>query len=107
LGWNHPDCSSALLPFLLLKFLLRQIEQWKNAVACQLQKYLTQEQLQKVWNAVEFDHTQHQQQYADSILPFLKKIRAKCQESISTKSQIDAMPIEQTTKRDRLRHQPN
>jgi hypothetical protein len=79
----------------------RQIEQWKNAIACQLQKCLTQEQLQQIWTAVEFDHTKHQQQYADSILPFLKRIRAKCQESITTKSQIDAMPVEQTTKRDR------
>ena len=85
----------------------RQIEQWKNAVACQLQKCLTQEQLQQVWNAIEFDHGKHQKQYADSILPFLKEIRAKCQEAIFTKSQIDVMPIEQTTKRDRLRHQPN
>ena len=80
----------------------RQIEQWKNAVACQLQKCLTQEQLQQVWNAVEFDHTKHQQQYADSVLPFLTRIRAKCQEAISTKSQIDAIPIEQTIKRDRF-----
>jgi len=80
----------------------RQLEQWKNAVACQLQKCLTQEQLQQVWNAVEFDHSKHQQQYADSVLPFLTRIRAKCQEAISTKSQIDAMPVESTTKRDRL-----
>ena len=82
----------------------RQIEQWKNAVACQLQKFLTQEQLQQVWNAIEFDHTKHQPQYGDSILPLLKKIREKSQEAISTKSQIDTMPVEPTTKRDRLRH---
>ena len=79
----------------------RQIEQWKNAIACQLQKCLTQEQLQQIWTAVEFDHTKHQQQYADSILPFLTRIRAKCQEAIGKKSQIDTKPIEQTTKRDR------
>ncbi len=65
----------------------RQIEQWKNAVACQVQKCLTQEQLQHLWNAITFDHTKHQQQYADSVLPFLKKILAKCQEAISQKSQ--------------------
>ena len=60
----------------------RQIEQWKNAVACQLQKCLTQEQLQHMWNAIIFDNTKHQQQYAESVLPLLKKIWAKCQKSI-------------------------
>jgi len=65
----------------------RQMEQWKNAVACQLQKCLTQEQLQQVWNAIEFDHTKHQQQYADSMLSLLKQIWAKCQEAIAKKSQ--------------------
>ncbi|HEY9707149.1 MAG TPA: hypothetical protein V6D48_02975, partial [Oculatellaceae cyanobacterium] len=35
----------------------RQIEQWKNAVACQLQKFLTQEQLQHMWNAIMLDST--------------------------------------------------
>jgi hypothetical protein len=56
----------------------RQMEQWKNAIACQLQKCSTQQQLQHLWNAIEYDHTKHNQQYADSVLPFLKKIWAKC-----------------------------
>src|SRR4028119_162192 len=56
----------------------RQIEQWKNAIACQLQKCSTQQQLQHLWNAIERDHTKHNSQYADSVLPFLKKIWAKC-----------------------------
>lgn len=64
------------------------MEQWKNAVACQLQKCLTQEQLQHVWNAIAFDNSKHKQQYADSVLPELKKIWAKCQEAIFKKSQI-------------------
>ncbi|MEW6491639.1 MAG: hypothetical protein AB1589_03690 [Cyanobacteriota bacterium] len=64
----------------------RQLEQWKNAVACQLQKCLTQEQLQHLWNAITFDQIQYQKQYADSVWPFLKKIWAKCQASISQES---------------------
>jgi hypothetical protein len=56
----------------------RQMEQWKNAIACQLQKCSTKQQLQHLWNAIELDHTKHNQQYADSVLPFLKKIWAKC-----------------------------
>ncbi len=55
----------------------RQMEQWKNAVACQLQKCSTQQQLQHLWNAIEHDHTKHNSQYADSVLPFLKKIWTK------------------------------
>jgi hypothetical protein len=66
----------------------RQMEQWKNAVACQLQKFSTKQQLQHLWNAIEYDHTKHNQQYSDSVLPFLKKIWAKCQETISKLSEI-------------------
>jgi hypothetical protein len=66
----------------------RQMEQWKNAVACQLQKCSTKQQLQHLWNAIEYDHTKHNQQYSDSVLPFLKKIWAKCQETISKLSEI-------------------
>ncbi len=57
----------------------RQIEQWKNAIACQLQKCTTIEQLEHLWNAITFDHAKHNKQYADSILPFLEKIWLKCQ----------------------------
>jgi hypothetical protein len=59
----------------------RQMKQWKNAVAYQLQKCTTQQQLQHLWNAIEYDHTKHNKQYTDSVLPFLKKIWAKCQET--------------------------
>jgi hypothetical protein len=56
----------------------RQMEQWKNAIACQLQKCSTQQQLQHLWNAIEHDNTKHNSQYADSVVPFLKNIWAKC-----------------------------
>jgi hypothetical protein len=56
----------------------RQMEQWKNAIACQLQKCSTQQQLQHLWNAIERDHIKHNKQYRNSVLPFLKKIWAKC-----------------------------
>ena len=69
----------------------RQIEQWKNAVACQLQKCSTQEQLQHLWNSIIFDNTKHQQQYSDSVLPLLTIIWTKCQEIIYKKYQLDAM----------------
>lgn len=56
----------------------RQIEQWKNAVACQLQKCSTSQQLQQLWNAILHDHTKHNSQYDDCVLPFLEKIWEKC-----------------------------
>ena len=66
----------------------RQMEQWKNAIACQLQKCSTQQQLQHLWNAIEQDCTKHNQQYTDAVLPFLKKIWAKCQETSPNLSEI-------------------
>ena len=65
----------------------RQLEQWKNAVACQLQKCTTWEQVEHLWNAIKFDHTQHSKQYVASVLPFLEKICLKCQEVIPKDSQ--------------------
>jgi hypothetical protein len=60
----------------------RKLEHWKNAVACQLQKCSTREQLQHLWNAITFDHTQHKNQYLVSVLPFLENIWLKCLEAI-------------------------
>ena len=60
----------------------RQLEQWKNAVACQLQKCSTREQLQRLWNAITFDHIKHKNQYLVSVLPFLENIRLKRLEAI-------------------------
>jgi hypothetical protein len=71
----------------------RKMEQWKNAVACQLQKCSTQQQLQHLWNAIEQDNTKHNKQYADAVLPFLKKIWAKCQETSPNLSEIFNMRI--------------
>ena len=65
----------------------RQIQQWRNAVACQLQKCLTWEQLEHLWTAIKFDHTKHKNQYLTSVLPFLEKIRLKCQKAIPKVSQ--------------------
>jgi hypothetical protein len=59
----------------------RQLLQWKNAVACQVQKCITWEQLEYLWNAITFDHTKHHKQYNDSVLPFLEKILDKCQKA--------------------------
>ncbi len=64
----------------------RQLEQWKNAVACQLQKCTTREQLEHLWNAIIFDNKQHNKQYNNLVFSFLEKICSKCQATISKDS---------------------
>jgi hypothetical protein len=71
----------------------RQLEHWKNAVACQLQKCSTRQQLQQLWNAITFDHTQHKNQYLVSVLPFLENIRLKCLEAIPKAPQIQDLAM--------------
>jgi hypothetical protein len=70
----------------------RKIEQWQNAVACQLQKCSTSEQLQHLWKAITFDHTKHNKQYNNSVLPFLEKICEKCQQAITKKELASTTP---------------
>ena len=55
----------------------RQIENWKNAVACQLQNCINLEQLEQLWSAIQFDHTKHKKQYTACFLSFLEKICLK------------------------------
>jgi hypothetical protein len=57
----------------------RQMEQWKNACACQMQKCSNWEQLKHLWNAIQHDHAKHSEQYDDSVLPFLQKISIQYQ----------------------------
>jgi hypothetical protein len=57
----------------------RQMEQWKNACACQMQKCSNWEQLKHLWNAIQRDHAKHSEQYDDSVLPFLQKISIQYQ----------------------------
>jgi len=55
-----------------------RITKHQIAIACQLQKCSTKHQLKHLWNAIERDHTKHNSQYADSVVPFLKNIWEKC-----------------------------
>ena len=71
----------------------RQLEQWKNAVACQLQKCSTWEQVKHLWNAITFDHIKHKNQYLVSVLPFLENIRLKRLEAIPEASQAQDVAI--------------
>ncbi len=60
----------------------RQLEQWKNAVACQIQNCSTWQQLRSLWLAIEEDYKKHKQQYGDEHHPFLCKIWTKCWDTL-------------------------
>jgi hypothetical protein len=52
----------------------RTLRHWLNAVACQIQKCSTCQQLRSLWLAFEEDYTKHEKQYSDDSYPFLCKI---------------------------------
>ena len=55
----------------------RQLQQWQNAVACQIQNSSTWQQLRSLWLAIEDDYTKHKKQYDDEHYPFLCKMWTK------------------------------
>jgi hypothetical protein len=55
----------------------RQLRQWLNAVAYQIQNCSTWQQLRSLWLAIEEDCKKHKNQYDDEYQPFLSKIWTK------------------------------
>jgi hypothetical protein len=56
----------------------RLLQQWKNAVACQIQNCSTCQQLRSLWLAIEHDYNKYKKQYDPEYHPFLDKIWTKC-----------------------------
>lgn len=52
----------------------RKIEKWRNAVACQIQKCVTLEEMQQLANSIRRDWQKHKKQYENVVLKFLEKI---------------------------------
>jgi hypothetical protein len=55
----------------------RQLQQWQNAIACQIQKCSTLKELQQLWLFIQADHKKYKKQYNDTVIPFLCKIWEK------------------------------
>ncbi|NER31026.1 MAG: hypothetical protein F6J89_26260 [Symploca sp. SIO1C4] len=53
----------------------RKLEQWKNAVACQIQKCSAIPQLQKLWLDIIKDCRKYKKQYETGSRQFFRKIR--------------------------------
>jgi hypothetical protein len=59
-------------------FSYRQLQQWQNAVAHQIQNCSNWEQLQQIWQEIEADLNKHITQYDDNHQPFLYRIWKRC-----------------------------
>jgi hypothetical protein len=55
----------------------RQLRQWQNAVACQIQNCSTWQQLRSLWLEIEEDCKKHNKQYNKKYQPFLFQISTK------------------------------
>ncbi len=55
----------------------RKLQQWQNAVACQIQNSSTWQQLRQLWLAIEEDYKKHKKQYVDEHYSFLCKMWTK------------------------------
>ncbi len=55
----------------------RQLREWQNAVACQIQNCSTLQQLCNLWEVIEQDENKHNNQYNDELIPFLRQIWTK------------------------------
>lgn len=52
----------------------RKVEKWRNAVACQIQKCGTFDELQQLANAIRRDWKKYKKQYEDVVLRFIERI---------------------------------
>jgi len=60
----------------------RKLQQWQNAVACQIQNCSTSQQLRLLWIAIEDDCKKHKKQYNNKYQPFLCAIWTKRAETL-------------------------
>lgn len=75
----------------------RQLEQWKNAIACQMQQCSTKQELQRLWNALLYDYAKYNQHYDNSVLSSLKKIWTQCLDGIAKEENSDRIFITKTS----------
>lgn len=60
----------------------RQLEKWRNAVACQIQKCVSLEELRGLANAIRRDCKKYKKQYENVVLRFLERIWEQRRESV-------------------------
>jgi hypothetical protein len=55
----------------------RKLQQWQNAIACQIQNCSSCQELRLLWLAIEQDCKKHNKQYNNKYQPFLSQIWTK------------------------------
>lgn len=60
----------------------RKLQEWRNAVACQIQNCSNFQQLCNLWQIIEQDESKHQNQYDNKTILFLRQIWDKCWQSL-------------------------
>lgn len=71
----------------------RQLREWQNAVACQIQNCSTLQQLCNLWEVIEQDENKHKNQYDDEFIPFLRQIWAKCWEALINLQEVQGAVV--------------
>ncbi len=66
----------------------RQLREWQNAVASQIQKCQNLSQLNSLWIAIELDWYRYQAQYADNYLEFIQGVWSDRKSQLNQQSRI-------------------
>ncbi|NER29728.1 MAG: hypothetical protein F6J89_19450 [Symploca sp. SIO1C4] len=61
---HRRDCGGQFISY-------RKLQKWQNAIACQIQKCSTWQQLRQLWLEMEIDKKRHKKQYSDEPYSFL------------------------------------
>lgn len=67
----------------------RNLQQWQNAVACQLQNCANCQQLRQLWTAIANDYQRYSQQYDEGHYPFVCNIWIKCWDRILNEQELE------------------
>jgi hypothetical protein len=60
----------------------RKLQQWQNAIACQIQNCSTCQELRSLWLEIEQDCKKYKKQYNKKYQPFLSQIWTKCDQTL-------------------------
>ncbi len=66
----------------------RKLQQWQNAVACQVQNCTNCQQLRQLWTEIAKDYQQYSQQYDEENYPFVCNIWIKCWDRILPEQEL-------------------
>jgi hypothetical protein len=72
----------------------RKLQQWQNAVACQIQNCINCQQMRQLWAAIANDYQKHSQQYDDRHYPFVCKIWIKSWDALRNAQEFTSFEVD-------------